>query len=207
LIGLVWMWLIRPKRGLKLAAELWLLLIPAGIFAVCVVATTQFQELRYLMPICPILMIGLVVAVHRQLQKRFPAAQVILILAIASLVLVLTPVISRQSPELAYAKYNHIVQKVDDFQAPMLYVFNPDINRLLDDIYLLTRADSLVVDVRKIDSLPALLQTKNVTSGLVVIINFGSNNDLILGKVKSASGLTTSRWMQRLNVADVYFLR
>ena len=195
------------KKKITTSKNLLLLLLPTVVFFLVIVVTAPWIELRYIMPICPIIAIVALVAISDFIKNLFSKWHVIATAVVVIAVMIATPFVHPKL-EMAYEGYDHIVDRVVEINAPILYVFNTDHNRLLDDMFLLTFVDSYVIDSRDVNesNLAQVFADRCVINGLTVIINSENDNDAILEQIESATGLSETKWIQRLNAADVYHL-
>ena len=114
------------------------------------------------------------------------------------LIMCYIPFLIDKNFEFCYSGYNNIVESVEEKKLPMVYVFNTDNNRFLDDIYLFTLSDkSIVLDYKDVetDEFRNLLEEEK---HFILICNEG------VQKEKFEQNFETAEYLQRLNAADVY---
>lgn len=79
----------------------------------------------------------------------------------------------------------------------------------MDDILLFTIADwSYIMSEQEYtaEDFEKVLETRDLTKGLVVIANYGYDNQEYLDTVKEVTGLVEQEYIFRLNAADLYYL-
>jgi len=195
------------RRKITFDRQLLLLAIPVITYFLIVAVTSPWIELRYIMPICPIIAMTTLIILVDLIKSYRPKQYRVIACALIGILMIATPIIHPRL-EMVYQQYNHIADRVVDLGSPILYVFNTSHNRFLDDVYLLTLTDSYVIDSQDINQsdLEQVFVAKNVTGGLIVIINSGNENDLVLNQIETAAGLSHNEYLQRLNAADIYYL-
>ena len=100
---------------------------------------------------------------------------------------------------MTYSDKKEIVARLENNDLPLIYVFNNDNNRFLDDIYLFTKASkSLIVknyDLSKIE----IIEDK----GCYIIIAEGAEETI--EELKTKTGFDNYEMIKELNAAKIYY--
>jgi hypothetical protein len=195
--------------------EFWLMFIPTVIYFVIVALVSPYQELRYVMPVCPLLIIGVFYLAKVAFEKVFTKKVTYTILTIIFVVMLILPDIISLLPlgyeinfYYLYKDKKEIVETIEEqHNVPCLYVFNTSQNRFLDDLYLFTILDnSYVMDSNEFSKakVAEIFENMNLENGLIVIINGGLENDTYLNELVETLNLNSVEYVQRMNACDIY---
>ena len=120
------------------------------------------------------------------------------------------PIIIGAEPQVTFSDKREIVQQVQgELNVPTVYWFNSSDNRFLDDILLFSLLDdSYVAKDAKLDAatIQEILEGKDLSRGILVLINGGQENDEVLEAMLEATGLEEFRHIKRMNACDIYYL-
>ncbi|MCL2280477.1 hypothetical protein FWC31_01155 [Candidatus Saccharibacteria bacterium] len=207
-IGIAGIFLRRQqKRPEKNSSIPWILIIPTMVFFLIIAITSPWVELRYIMPICSIVAILAMIGLANFTKKYFGKIWIAITSGFMIISLLLTFVVQ---PRLEMTWwYNDIVTRVEQYNSPIIYVLNTDHNRFLDDFYLLTLNESYVMnndDAYDIENWRTALADQDTSKGFILITNYDVKDDTVIEQIKSVSGLKNSKYLQRMNVANVYRL-
>ncbi len=196
--------------------------LPTLFYFVLVAISSPWLELRYVMPICGmifILALYFVVELLRNIVEENNIDKVIIAIAIA---LIIMPIISNciiskvtdnfvLEPETVYSSKKNIVERMEkESDVPILFVFNSNCNRFLDDIVLFAIVNESYVakDIECTEEdVLNIMNGKDLSKGIFVFINEGQNNDEILTNIHNALELERTDWIERLNACDVYYMK
>lgn len=191
--------------------EFWLMWIPTVIYFTIVALVSPYQELRYIMPVCPLIVIGVFYLLKVLFEKVFSRKHTYLILSIIFIVMLLLPKVMDINFYYLYKDKKEIVTRIEEeHNTPCLYVFNTNQNRFLDDLYLFTILDqSYIMDVTKFDEVTVnqIFTNINLENGLIVIINEGIEHETYLNKLLEVLNLKDYKHVQRMNACDIYELK
>lgn len=191
--------------------EFWLMWIPTVIYFTIVALVSPYQELRYIMPVCPLIVIGVFYLLKVLFEKVFSKKHTYLILSIIFIVMLLLPKVIDINFYYLYKDKKEIVTKItEDHNTPCLYVFNTNQNRFLDDLYLFTILDqSYIMDATKFNeaTINEVFTNINLENGLIVIINEGIEHETYLNKLLEVLNLKDYKHVQRMNACDIYELK
>ena len=190
--------------------EFWLMFIPSVIYFTMVALVSPYQELRYIMPVCPLLVIGGFYLLKVLLEKVFSKKNTYYILsAIFVVMLILPSIIKLDIPfYYLYKDKKEIVTKIEQEQdKPVLYIFNKEQNRFLDDLYLFTISNqSYIMDKEEFskEKLKEIFTNINFKNGFFVIINEGLEHETYLKEISKTLNVTGYEHIQRMNACDIY---
>ena len=195
----------------KLSPNFWLAFWPTLAYFFIVAIASPYIELRYIMPVCPLIFVLTFYFASNLVEPLLTASRskavLISTLALIAIVPIFTPIPPQQN---LYLGYDSLISRVSKAHTlPMLYWFNSSHNRFLDDIYLFTLVDkSYVAKDQELTSanLEAVLADTDYSKGLIVIINEGFDHHEVLSKLINHTGLNSYSQLYHLNAADIYLI-
>ena len=98
----------------------------------------------------------------------------------------------------------------NELNVPTIYFFNSHNNRFLDDIYLFSKLENSYIakNIKYTDeNIQKILKGKNLSKGIIILINDGQDKNSIIKIVKEATNLKTCKHLQKLNASDIYYLK
>ena len=137
--------------------------------------------------------------VKQIIEKYWDDKHTLYITSAILLIVLVSPLVTKTKLEMTYTKYNNIAQKVKESNMPIIYVFNTDNNRFLDDVYLFTLAEKSIVLDNKIEYINTL---KDEKENFILICNEGTDGD----KIKENLSDKDIEYVQRMNACDIYFI-
>lgn len=146
-IGLIIAWGYNVVKNKKLTVafqnkSFWLLFLPSIFYFVLVATISPYQEIRYIMPVCPFIQVGVFYLLKETLEKIMSPKKTFIVINIIFIFMVLLPIRNNMEISYLYKAYQSKVQTIEEtHDIPMLYVMNVDENRFLDDVYLYTKID------------------------------------------------------------------
>ncbi len=206
---------LRHHKSLKIerkdAENYRLLLWPTLTFFVIVSVASPYFSLRYLEAICCLLFVLVMWGLYVLLGMVCVEKKRNIIMAIVLAVTALIPIPARLEPDVEYSEWATATNFVQEHrEVPLLYIYDMGNNRFLDDILLFTMADwSYIMSEREYtaEEFAQVLETRDLSDGLIVIANYGYGNQAYLDTLKKATGLTEQEYIFRLNAADLYYLK
>lgn len=197
----VWLCCIkREKRNVTEKTNISLLLgLPIIIYLLLVALNSPYIEIRYIIPIYSITTITYAYLVKQIIEKYWDDKHTLYITSAILLIVLVSPLVTKTKLEMTYTKYNNIAQKVKESNMPIIYVFNTDNNRFLDDVYLFTLAEKSIVLDNKIEYINTL---KDEKENFILICNEGTDGD----KIKENLSDKDIEYVQRMNACDIYFI-
>ena len=184
------------------------IIIPMVMYLLIVSIITPYKELRYILPVCPIIVITTCYLSYLLLKKYYTKKAILIILGVLFLIIESTTSLVNNKLDFTFEKHNHIADRIEEKNAPILYVFNTGNNRFLDDIYLCTLSpETYILDVNSLseEKLKEVLKDKNLENGLIVICNEGFDKQEVIDDLKKISGQDMEH-IQRMNACDIYYL-
>ena len=185
--------------------------IPTMFYLVLVAASAPYIELRYLMPICSLVFIGVIYWTNQLLENIISKKKSLLVIIIVVLLIMITPFVFNIEPQVTYSDKKEIVNELEnELNVPTIYWFNSNNNRFLDDILLFSKIDESYIakDLEcSSENVNKILENKDITNGIVVFVNEGQDNDTILEKIKETVNLTSIRYLKRMNACDIYYIK
>lgn len=176
------------------------LLLPCIMYFLIVVKNAPYIELRYMIPICSIAAIFFIYFIWRYLKQYYQAEKAIEIIAIFSTIMVMVPIVlACVVPEarisFTYTQFNHIADRIEEKGLPIVYIFDKDRNRFLDDLYLFTLVDkSIIIDSKKIEEFEE--EIKNQKRYILICNNDEIYNEFLKGK--------NATYIQHMNACDIW---
>ncbi|NLC88323.1 MAG: hypothetical protein GX682_06150 [Clostridiaceae bacterium] len=185
--------------------------IPTIAYFILIAASAPYIELRYLMPICSLVYIGLIYWVSQLLENVVSSKITLIIMSILVLITTISPFLFKIEPQVTYSDKKEIVNKLEnELNVPTIYWFNSNNNRFLDDILLFSKIDESYIakDLEcSSENINMILKNKETENGIVVFINEGQDNDTILERIKETVNLTSIRYLKRMNACDIYYIK
>ena len=185
--------------------------IPTAFYTLLVSLSAPWIELRYIMPVCGLVFILIIYLLENVLENIFNEKNVFRILTVCLAIILITPIIFKMEPEEEFLDKRDIVEEVqNELNVPTIYMFNSNENRFLDDILLFSKLDNSYIakDVECTnENINKILNGKDLSNGVLIFINGGQNNDDIMDKIKSATGLNEWKWIKGLNACNIYYIR
>ena len=185
--------------------------IPTAFYTLLVALSSPWIELRYIMPVCGLVFILIIYLLENVMQNIWSKKNIYKILIVVLVIILITPIIFKMEPEEEFLDKRDIVEKVqNELNVPTIYMFNSNENRFLDDILLFSKLDNSYIakDVECTnENINKILKGKDLSNGVLIFINGGQNNDDIMDKIKSATGLNEWKWIKGLNACNIYYIR
>ncbi len=188
-----------------------MLLWPVLFFFVVVSIASPYTDLRYLEAICGLIFVVVMVGLYWVLGMVCDEKKRNIIMAIVLAVVAILPIPLKIEPDTEYSEWKVATEFVEEHkEVPLLYIYDINNNRFLDDILLFTEADWSYImerDEYTVKSFEEVLETRDLSDGLMVIANYNYGNQEYLDMLKEATGLKTQEYIFRLNAADLYYLK
>ena len=186
------------------------ILFPTLFYFALVAVASPWIELRYVMPVCTPIFIIMIYYLSELLYNIFKEKTSNTIMIIFLVAILISPIIYKIEPEVAYSSKKEIVNKLgEQLNLPTIYCFNSENNRFLDDILLFSILDESYI-ARDMEytqqNIKTIFQNKDISNGIIVFINEGQENDKILEKLREAIGLESWIYLERLNACDLYMI-
>lgn len=188
-----------------------IILLPTLFYFILVAIASPWIELRYIMPICSLIFTLIIYYFYQVLSSIFKDRQTKIIVIATFIMMAIMPIICKIEPEILYINKKDIVQRVsNELNVPMIYLFNSNKDRLLDDIYLFSLLDESYIakDIEyNEENIRNIVKEKDISNGLLIFINEDQDNEYILSVVKSALQFQECTWIKGLNACNVYYFK
>lgn len=186
------------------------LLWPTLVYFVIVAVASPYMDIRYMDAICGIMFVVVMFGLYKLLGVVCNEKRRNIVMGVVLLVTAVLPIPMGIEPGTEYSKWETATSFVEEHkEAPLLYIYDMGNNRFLDDILLFTIADwSYIMSEQEYTAqdFEAVLETRDLSDGLVVIANYGYDNQEYLDTLKEVTGLDNQEYIFRLNAADLYYL-
>lgn len=190
--------------------ELILISIPTIIYFIIIGLISPYIETRYIMPICPLLVITVIYGLKVVLEKVVAKKTTFIILNCLFIIMLFTPQIFNIELMYFYKDKTDIVEYIEENQdIPTLYIFNKEQNRFLDDIYMFTKLDnSYILDSKLFneEKVREVFDGIDIQNGIIVFINGGLENDECLKTLTEELECSSYKWIKRMNACDIYLV-
>ena len=130
--------------------KFWFMFIPAVFYFVLVAIVSPYQEIRYIMPVCPFIIISAFYLLKVLCEKVMSMKVTFILLNVVFIAMLIYPKVTNIEISYLYKDNKIVVQKIEEtHDMPMLYILNKNANRFLDDIYLYSKIDdSYILDAK-----------------------------------------------------------
>lgn len=203
---------IRKKElSIKITNKyLGIIVLPTLIYFIIIAMGTPYKEIRYIMPIVPLLFIIGVYGFKTVLHKVFNEKIINKIMLASIAILLITPIVLNWNITYLYPDMKEIVNELEEkHKVPALYIFNQDCNRFMDDLYLFTKIDkSYIMDSKRASEteINRVLSSADIANGIILFINSNLQNDDYINMILNETNLDQCEYMKRLNACDMYYL-
>lgn len=208
-----WLLMRGKQEGVKQTqrTKFVVVLFPVLFYLVIVAAASPFAALRYVAPVCGLLLLLVLMALDWLCEKTWgkKIGQIIMAVGLAIFSVVM-PIAAQIEPDVTYPERAELVEKAKELHdVPVLYIFRTgDDWGFLNDILLFREFDeSYLAKDNGVERVTEVLREKNLDKGLVVFINDGQDNAKILEAVKAQTGLNEVVWSRRIVMSDMYYLK
>lgn len=189
-----------------------MILVPSLFYFVIVAAASPFVALRYVAPVCTLLLMITIWWMYEMLGGKWKEKTRNIVMAGGLILFSMMPVFLKIEPDVVYRERGEMVAKIDELKdVPMLYLFKTgDDWGFLNDILLVRKIKEsyLAKDVgADTEEIRRILEGKDLSKGLLVFINDGQDNEALLKAVKEATGLEKVKYKERIVMSDVYYLK
>lgn len=200
---------------LRLQAQKWNIIVwPTLGYFLMAAAVSPFIELRYIMPVCGMMVVMVVAgaswALGRVLTEK---KRDVLVVAMLGIMIVAAPVqlaMGTMRIELLYRDKEALMQELaENADVPALYFITTENNRFLDNIlpFATLEESYLALDVEPTEvKVGEILEGKDLSKGLYLFVSGVMDAERTLQAVKMATGLERAEFVQGVNTCDIYYL-
>ena len=151
-----------------------MIVIPTIIYFIVVLIQSPYKELRYIMPICPEIVLLTIYVTKLALGKYIKEKHLCIGLAMVFAIIVLTPGLTNNKLNFAYEYRKDLVETVEKNNTPIVCVFDPNGNRFMDNMYLYTKVDKayiMNVNDYSVEAVKEVLKNENVENGVTFVFD------------------------------------
>ena len=187
-----------------------IILFPTFFYFLIVAVASPWIEIRYMLPICNLLVILLIYWTYIIASDIFPEFIKNIVMGIVVIILMISPALYKIEPQSMYSDKKEFVNKLEnELNLPTLYVYYSDNDRFLDDILLFSKINESYIakDLEcSVENIKTIFQEKDTSKGVIIFINKDEENEKILESIGNTLGLKNVEHMQRMNACNIYYL-
>lgn len=194
-----------------------MVLVPSLFYLLIVTAVSPFIELRYVAPVCGLMMMLVVMALWQVMSlvwgggkwRNWMMAGGIVFFAVM-------PVLTGVQPDTMYTERAEVVEWIRKHEnVPALYLTQGKGDWVfLNDILLFRELDEsyIVKDLQgreeeKQAQIQKILQRKNLSNGLIVVVNDDYDETQMIKMIENATGLQDVEHVARVVTSDVFYIK
>lgn len=198
LIVIISRWKVKKRKNVKSNDSIKFLIFSLILYFVLISKNAPYIEIRYLIPIYSVTIIVTIYYIKLYLKKFWSNKDTLFIECFLFLIMCYIPFLVDKNFEYCFSEYDNIAERVEEKDLPIVYVFNINENRFLDDIYLFTLSEKSVIinyDGLNIEKFKNLIEGEK---HFLLIYNEG------VAKEKFNEIFEKQEFMQKLNAAEIY---
>ena len=184
--------------------------IPTIFFFLITSIASPWKVLRYFAPVCGLIFILILFYLYKLIQFTVNKKMCNILISIVLCIILLLPFAFKLNPELLYDNRKEIVQKIcGELNLPTIYFYNSQKGGLLDDFFIFSKINESYIakDIHFTDqNIQKIVENKDISRGVLIFINDGQNNQLIINTVKRSLNLMNCDYLQRLSSCDAYYI-
>ena len=205
---------IRKKEILKITNRekqiLKIIYIPTIFFFIITSIASPWKVLRYIVPICGLAFVLIIYYLYKLSQVTFSKKISNIFMSLLLCMVLVAPIIFHLKPELLYDDRKEIVQSIsEDLNLPTIYFFNSQSGGFLDDIYMFSILNNSYIakDIEYTENnIQNIFKNIDISDGILVFVNKGQDNNLIIDTVKKSLNFTNCESLQELTSCKVYYI-
>lgn len=184
--------------------------IPTIFFFLITSIASPWKVLRYFAPVCGLIFILILFYLYKLIQFTVNKKMCNILISIVLCIILLLPFAFKLNPELLYDNRKEIVQKIcGELNLPTIYFYNSQKGGFLDDFFIFSKINESYIakDIHFTDqNIQKIVENKDISRGVLIFINDGQNNQLIINTVKRSLNLMNCDYLQRLSSCDAYYI-
>lgn len=188
----------KKSKKIRYNSHISLLLCPIIVYLLIVITTSPYLETRYIMPIYSVSILLAFYLTKKFLFEHIPNREVVFMLILLVVIFAYSPILTNHQFEFAYGQYENITTQIQEKKLPIVYYFNTNNNRFLDDLYLLTLTDRSIV-LNANNGLDKLHEVSMEEQHFILICNDGINEDEMKSQINA-----NYTYLQRMNACNIY---
>ncbi len=189
----------------------WFMFIPAFFYFILVALVSPYKEIRYIMPVCPFMIIGIFYLIKVLLEKVISSKNTFIVLNIIFITMLIYPKLTDIEISYLYKGYGATVERIEEHHnIPMLYILNLKDNRFLDDVYLYSKVDNSFIldsDMFEENKIEEIFEDINTTNGIYVMISEHMDYEKYLDTIKQTLNFSSYEHVARMNACDIYQMK
>lgn len=189
----------------------WFMFIPAVFYFILVALVSPYKEIRYIMPVCPFMIIGVFYLLKVLLEKVVSARRTFMVLSLIFITMLIYPKLADIEISYLYKGYGSTVQRIEEHHnIPMLYILNLKDNRFLDDVYLYSKVDNSYIldsDMFEDKKIKEIFENINTADGIYVMISEHMDYKTYLDTIKQTLNFSSYEHVARMNACDIYEMK
>lgn len=187
----------KRKTKIRLNSYIYMFIVPIILYLIMVIKNSPYTEIRYIIPIYSVTLILVFYLIKKYFLEHIKNKETLFLLILMFLIVLYSPLIFNTQIEFTYSQYDSIVQKIENEDLPIVYVFNPGQNRFLDDLYLFTLVDkSIVIDSNNQEKIDEIFSSEQT---FILICNGSVDEDYIKNTYTG-----NYEYLQRMNACNIY---
>jgi len=195
--------------------SLWPVVVwPTLVYFLVVAAVSPYIELRYIMPVCGLIVIVMVWWLYLALGKVMSSKKRDgLVAGFLGIMIVAAPVqlmSGMMRIELLYNDKTELMQELrQNSEVPTVYFISTENNRFLDNLlpFVTMKQSYLALDLRPTRvEVEQIVRGRDLSRGLYVWISDQYDHEEILGIVEQTTDLREVRHVRGVNTCDIYYL-
>lgn len=209
------------KKELKISAKqqgvFAMLLVPTLFYLLIVATASPFTELRYIAPVCGLLLVLTIYILYKLLEMYFRPRTCNVVMGVALIVSgVVMPIAGQIEPDVIYRERAEVVERVKDLhEVPALYltkgngdwVFLNDILlfREIDRSYIVKDLSGNEEQVKK--RIRDIVEGQDLSRGLLVVVNDDYDQLRTIKVIEEALDMYDVEHVARVVTSDVYYIK
>lgn len=191
-------------------SEIWYIVLPTLIYFMIVSIVSPYQEVRYIIPICPLIIMLFVYLIKVVLESITDRKRTLLTMGVIFVLMLLTPILFHIPVDYLYLGEAEGIEKtIELHELPTIYIMNMNQNRFLDDLYLFSKLDeSYIMDAQTctVEKLKKVLTQKDTSKGMLIFINEGIIHNDYLQQIQEVTSLHNIEHIQKMNACNIYHI-
>lgn len=189
----------------------WFMFVTTVCYFILIAIVSPYKEIRYIMPICPFVLIGAFYLLKILLEKITSSRNTFIILSFILITMLIYPKVENIEICYLYKGYGETVQRIEkNHDIPMLYILNLSDNRFLDDVYLYSKIDnSYILDSNMFEAnkIKEIFKNVNIEKGINVMISERMDYERYLDIIAKTLHLSSYEHVARMNACDIYEMK
>lgn len=188
----------KRTKKLRFNSQITLLICPIIVYLLIIICTSPYLETRYIIPIYSVTLLCVFYILKKFLFEHITNREVVFVLILFVVIFAYSPILTNHVFEFAYEEYEDISKQIAEKNIPIVYFFNPNNNRFLDDLYLFTLTNKSII-LNANDGIDKLKEIAKEEHNFILICNDGINEDEIKSEIDAYYF-----YLERMNACNIY---